>query len=131
MFSRTKVASRLAVAFGFVLLLLLAVVGLGISRLNLINESLRTITEENIAEATHALAMRSAAYDSAISIRNMLLYTDPAKTQQELNTLDVAFQAFESEHATLSQMFAAIPGTTRTENDWMPQIQVQWTPVRS
>ncbi len=45
MFSNMKVATRLAVAFTIVLLLLLAVVGLGVSRLALINEGLRSITE--------------------------------------------------------------------------------------
>jgi methyl-accepting chemotaxis protein len=129
-FSNMKVATRLVVAFGVVLLLLLAVVGLSISRLALMNQSLRTITDENNAESTHALAMRSAAYDTAISIRNMLLFTDAAKMQQERRTLDRAFQTFEDEHATLNRMFASSPDTTSTENDLLTQIRAQWTPVR-
>jgi methyl-accepting chemotaxis protein len=129
-FKHLKIATRQSVAFAVVLILLLAVIGLGISRMALINEGLRAITEENNAEATHAQAMRSAAYDTAISIRNLLLLTDAAKMQQERETLNQAFQRFESEHAALSRMFAALPGTTATEKDLMAQIKAQWLPVR-
>ncbi|MGC1457719.1 MAG: methyl-accepting chemotaxis protein [Steroidobacteraceae bacterium] len=125
-----KVATRLAVAFTIVLLLLLAVVGLGVSRLALINEGLRTITEENNVEMAHAIGMRSAAFDTSISIRNLVLLTDQEKLQKERKTLDDQFQTFESEQAALSQMFASIPGTTPTENDLMVQIKSQWGGVR-
>ena len=67
MFSNMKVATRLSVAFAIVLLLLLAVVGLGVSRLALINEGLRSITEENNVEMAHALGMRSAAFETSSS----------------------------------------------------------------
>ncbi len=81
MFSNMKVATRLAVAFTIVLLLLIAVVGLGISRLALINEGLRAITEENNVEMAHAEGMRSAAYETSIAVRNLVLLTDAAKAE--------------------------------------------------
>ncbi len=130
MFSNMKVATRLTVAFGIVMLLLLAVVGLGVSRLALINEGLRAITEENNVEMGHAIAMRSAAFDTSISIRNLVLLSDEEKRKQERKTLDGQFQTFETEHAALSQMFATIPGTTSTEKDLMAQIKSQWSGVR-
>jgi methyl-accepting chemotaxis protein len=130
MFSNVKVATRLSMAFAIVLLLLLAVVGLGVSRLALINEGLRAITEENNVEMAHALGMRGAAFETSISIRNLVLLTDPAKLKQEQDSLNDSYQKFEGDEAALSQMFAAIPDTTQTEKDLMSQIRLQWVSVR-
>ena len=130
MFSNMKVATRLSVAFAIVLLLLVAVVGLGVSRLALINEGLRSITEENNVEMTHALGMRGAAFETSISIRNLVLLTDPAKLKQEQESLNGAFQKFEGDEKALSQMFSSIASTTQTEKDLMSQISAQWVTVR-
>ena len=130
MFSNMKVATRLSVAFTIVLLLLLAVVGLGVSRLALINEGLREITQENNVEMAHALAMRAAAFDTSISVRNLVLLTDAAKLKQEQASLTETYQKFEAEANELSQMFTTIPGTTSTEKDLISQIKLQWVSVR-
>jgi methyl-accepting chemotaxis protein len=130
MFSNMKVATRLAVAFAIVLLLLIAVVGLGISRLTLINEGLRTITEENNVEMAHAEGMRSAAYETSISVRNLVLLTDTAKVKQEQDALNDSFQKFENDETALGQMFTTIPDTTQTEKDLISQIKSQWVIVR-
>ncbi len=130
MFSNMRVATRLAVAFTIVLLLLIAVVGLGVNRLALINEGLRSITEENNVEMSHALGMRGAAFETSISVRNLVLLTDPEKLRQEQNSLSDSFQKFERDQAALSQMFTSIAGTTQTEKDLMSQISSQWVGVR-
>ncbi len=130
MFSNMKVATRLAVAFTIVLLLLLAVVGMGVSRLALINEGLRSITEENNVEMSHALGMRGAAFETSISIRNLVLLTDAEKLKKEQGSLNEAYQQFESHATALTQMFNTIPGTTQTEKDLMSQISTQWVSVR-
>lgn len=129
MFSNMRVATRLAVAFTIVLLLLLAVVGLGISRLGLINDGL-AITQENNAEMLHALGMRSAAFETSIAIRNLVLLTDAAKLKQEQVSLTEAFQRFESDEAALGQTFSTVADTTQTEKDLLSLIKSQWGPVR-
>jgi methyl-accepting chemotaxis protein len=130
MFSNMKVATRLSVAFTIVLLLLLAVVGLGISRLALINEGLRSITQENNVEMSHAMGMRGAAFETSIAVRNLVLLTDPAKLKQEQEALNDAFQQFEGDSNALNQMFTTIADTTQTERDLITQIRSQWVTVR-
>ncbi len=130
MFNKMKVATRLSMAFGTVLILLLALVGTGISRLAAINDGLRVITEENNVEMAHALGMRGAAFEMSISIRNMILQTDGAKVKLEQGTLDQSFSKFESEYAALNRMFTATPGTTQTEKDLMTEIRSSWNVVR-
>jgi methyl-accepting chemotaxis protein len=130
MFSNMKVATRLAVAFTIVLLLLLAVVGLGVSRLALINEGLRTITEENNVEMEHALGMRGSAFETSIAVRNLVLLTDQAQLKKEQDSLNDSYLKFESDETALSEMFSTIPETTQTEKDLMSQIRSQWVIVR-
>src|SRR5580692_3929547 len=97
MFSNVKVATRLSMAFAIVLLLLLAVVGLGVSRLAVINEGLRAITEENNAEMAHALGMRGTAFETSIAVRNLVLLTDAAKLKEEQDSLNELYRKFESD----------------------------------
>jgi methyl-accepting chemotaxis protein len=130
MFNQMKMATRLSVAFTIVLLLLVAVVGLGISRLALINEGLRAIAEENNVEMAHAMGMRGAAYETSISIRNLVLLTDAEKLKHEQGSMNNWYAQFESNETALSQMFATIPDTTQTEKDLMSQISSEWGPVR-
>jgi methyl-accepting chemotaxis protein len=125
MFSNMKVATRLAVAFTIVLLLLLAVVGLGVNRLALINEGLRAVTEENNVEMNHAAAMRGEVFQESVSIRNILLIPDQAKRKEEIDTLHASFEKFDTAVSDLNKMFSTLEGTTQTEKDLLAQIKAQ------
>ena len=50
MFNDMKVGTRLAIAFGVVLVLLIAVVAIGVSRMANINAQLRSIADENVVQ---------------------------------------------------------------------------------
>jgi methyl-accepting chemotaxis protein len=125
MFSNLRVATRLSAAFAIVLFLLLAVVALGVSRLALINEGLRTVTEENNVEMNHATAMRGEVFQQSVSIRNLLLVTDPAKLKTEIDGLHASFQNFDTAFSDLNKMFSSIASTTQTEKDLLAQIRTQ------
>lgn len=62
MFANMKVATRLSIAFGLVVLLLITVATVTMRRMALMNEDMRTITEVNNAEVSHAVALRAAAF---------------------------------------------------------------------
>ena len=126
MFSEMKVSTRLALAFGLVLVLLVGVVGLGISRMARVNEGLRTITEENNAEMNHATSMRAAAFQTSISLRNMMLMTDADKLKAEDVILHKAFHEFDSQADALEKMFQSIASTTPTEKDLLASVKKQW-----
>jgi methyl-accepting chemotaxis protein len=123
MFADLKVRTRLAVAFGVVLVLLLAVVGLSISRMAVINEGLRVITEENNVELMHAFGMRGAGFNQSIEVRNLMLEADAAKLKSHADGLHNAMRSFDAEFTALNQMFASLSTTSQAEKDYMGRIR--------
>jgi methyl-accepting chemotaxis protein len=130
MFNDMKVGSRLAIAFGAVVILLIAVVTVGTSRMALINESLRIITEEDDVEMLDAIKMRAAAYQTSVSLRNMMLYTEDAKLTTENETLRQAMQTFESASDSLGEMFSRIQNTPAADKELMAKVKAQWLTLR-
>jgi len=126
MFSDMKVSSRLALAFGVVLILLTGVIGVGILRLAQLNEGLRTITDENNVEMKHALAMRAEAFEISVALRNLILFTDDAQMKPEYERLRKAIETVGTESNALEKMFLDIASTTPTEKDLMSSIKKQW-----
>jgi methyl-accepting chemotaxis protein len=129
MFSNLKVRTRLALAFGIVLVLLVSILGLGISRVSLLNERLKAITEENNVESNHAWNMRASAYETSINMRNLFLMTNEDKKKEQRNGIETEIQTFETESAALNKVFSDSAETTATEKDLMAKVNAQWKEV--
>jgi methyl-accepting chemotaxis protein len=121
-----KVSTRLSIAFGVVLVLLLGVIVLGLTRMERVNEGLRTITEQNNVEMNVAAAMRAAAYQTSISIRNIMLMPDSARQKAEADVFRKAVDDFGAGANELEKMFTAIEGTSQTEKDLLAGVKKQW-----
>ncbi|HEY6922909.1 MAG TPA: MCP four helix bundle domain-containing protein, partial [Steroidobacteraceae bacterium] len=131
MFADTKVATRLAVAFGVVLALLIGVVGVSLSRLALVNEGMRVVTEEDDAEMLHATRMRAAAFEVSVRLRNLILYSDDASLRSEYEVLEAARERFGVEARTLEKMFASIAATPQAEKDLLSESRKQWETMQA
>ena len=125
MFNGMKVGTRLAIAFGAVVVLLIAVVSVGTSRMALINSGLRTITAENNVEMLDAIKMRAAAFDISLTLRNMMLYTEDAKLKEENDNLQKAIQTFESASDALGQMFSSIQNTGAADKELLAKATAE------
>jgi methyl-accepting chemotaxis protein len=130
MFADMKVSTRLGIAFGVVVALLLCVIGVSLSRMAMINENMRVITKENTPEMLHAQEMRGASYELSVSVRNLMLYTDEAKLKSEFETAHKALHDFETESEALTQMFAMTANTSQTEKDYMAKINAVYRDLR-
>src|SRR5882757_4473241 len=130
MFSSMKVGTRLAIAFGLVVVLLGAVLMVGVNRLALINEGVRTITQENNVEMNLATGLRGSIFDSSLTIRNMMLYTDADKIAKETESMRTFMERFESQQVALAKMFDAIASTTPTEHELIAKIKADYLEVR-
>ncbi|HXY95678.1 MAG TPA: methyl-accepting chemotaxis protein [Steroidobacteraceae bacterium] len=121
-----KVQTRLALAFGVVLLLLIGAVTLGITRMAQVNESLRTITEQNDVKVRHALHMKSGLYQSGIGIRDMLLSSDPTELKAGDDKRRLGKEEFEEHSSALNQMLGRLANTTQEEKDTLAVVMKQW-----
>src|SRR5947209_6413388 len=126
MFSSMRVGTRLAIAFGVVVVLLAAVIFVGVNRMASINEGLRVVTEENNAEVLHAISLRAAIFESSISVRNLMLYTDAEKSAKELQAVKASTEKFQTHLDGLAKMFDSIASTSATEKELLGKIKSVW-----
>jgi methyl-accepting chemotaxis protein len=130
MIKNMKVSTRLFIAFGMVLALLVCVLVFALNKMALVNESLRTVTEENNVELSKAIAMRSAAYDTSIDIRNIILFADGAQIKAEYDKMEGAIKQFDEVAESLSRLFEKIPTTTSTEKELLATTVKQWNELK-
>ena len=129
MFSSMKVGTRLAIAFGLVVVLLGAVLAVGVSRMAEINAGVRHIAEENNIEMKYAQAMRRGVFETSINIRNMMLYTDADKVAKEFKSAHEHMQSFETNLNALGKMFAELPQTTVAQKELLAKLEAAWPVV--
>ena len=112
-----KVGTRLPLAFALLLLLLLGVIEEGVTRMAIVNEGIRRITEQDLVEMNHAQAMRAAAFEMAAIMRDLMMSTDQPQLQLEYEKLHDSIKHFEDQAAQLGQMFTFIAETTQPAKD--------------
>lgn len=110
-----KIGSRLALAFGVVLAMLLGVAGLGYSRMSEVQEKLQEIALVNNQQTALAVTMRGAVNREALAARELVLIRDPEQVRQ-INLSMVASKA-ENDKAeqALGSMFEKSAATTAKE----------------
>ncbi len=92
MFADLKVSTRLAAAFGTIVVLLVIVISLGVSRMAVLNEHLHSITDENNPESSLANELRTIAYDMGVSVRDIIIITDNEAMRARHEELQGDFQ---------------------------------------
>jgi len=117
MFQDMKVGTRLALAFAAVLLMMVAVIAVGSSRLTLLNEEIDAITDVNNVEIAHATEMQTASFAAGLSLRNILIEPDIATMKAELQHLRDQIAALDKESDGLARMFSSDVHTTAAEKD--------------
>jgi methyl-accepting chemotaxis protein len=129
MFNDMKVGTRLAMAFGVVLLLLVGVVLVGVSRMANINESLRAITQENVVQINHAQEIRAASYAVGSSSRSLIILTDADELKAEYAKLEGALEKARSERQALGEMFSSLASTTPREKELFAKVEELSKPI--
>jgi methyl-accepting chemotaxis protein len=122
MFQNMKVSTRLALAFGIVLVLLLAVIGVGVSRMQLIDDKMKDITDVNDVEIRHATDMETSQLIIGNAVRDLVIATDAAVLKERLEQMRASVAELEKEAAAIEQMFAQDAGTTQAERDALAKV---------
>ncbi|MBS0354920.1 MAG: MCP four helix bundle domain-containing protein [Proteobacteria bacterium] len=107
MFSNLKISQRLAFGFGLVLVLLVAIVYTGTTRMMTINDSVQQITTVYGEKARVSNAMVDNLRDSAIALRNLLLSQDEGVTKTETARLAERRKTYLDGEAELDKLLAA------------------------
>ncbi|MDP3261951.1 MAG: methyl-accepting chemotaxis protein [Tabrizicola sp.] len=88
MFKNVKISTRLAAAFSLLVFMLLGIGALSVSRTMDVETELVDITERRMTVISEMENLRDVASTQARAIRNIALYTDPAKVAQEKQAIE-------------------------------------------
>ncbi len=127
-----KIGQRIALGFATVLVLGAVIVGVGVSRLANLTQGIENITTLNLKEASLVADIERATLERAIAARNLVMLTDPAKRQIELDRvvetkkkIDGSFEALTS---LLTGDSAAVESSRRKLRQTM-DIEARYAPV--
>ena len=122
MLHKFKVSTRLAASFGIVVLLLLVIVGTGISRMSAVNSRMDTIVNENNVEMIDALTAQIDILHIGESLRDVIL----SQSHQHIVEADARLQAdaakFRSDTEALKNIFDSHRDTTATEKELLQNL---------
>ncbi|MBJ6726907.1 HAMP domain-containing methyl-accepting chemotaxis protein [Geomesophilobacter sediminis] len=82
MLKNLRIGTRLTLANGLLLLIMIALIGTGISAMGRIQEHLERIVSVNNARAFHGTEMQTCVSEVSINLRNILIDTDPHKREE-------------------------------------------------
>ena len=108
MFANMKVATRLALGFGAVVLLLLAISLTSVLRLGTLNQASTSITEDIYPEVSYTAEVVRSALDDGRHVRDMLLATTDADA-------DKAWQDVAAAHARSEELMKKLEHEIDTE----------------
>jgi methyl-accepting chemotaxis protein len=126
MFKDLKVSTRLAAAFGVVLLLLGVLIAVSLSRLSALNDGMHNVADVNNEEIAYAEGMRSSLSAASIGIRNEMLGFVEGDLKQEDRAVRAAVQDVTNNIDALAKVFDGDPLTTQTEKDLMAKVRTLW-----
>ncbi len=130
MFDNVKVGTRLAIAFGAMLVLLLSIVFIGTSRMGVMNDGVQIMSGET-AEMLEAIKLRASAFQVSVSVRSMMLYTDEEKLRTESQTLQKAFEEFDTALDALQQGIARSQSTAPAKVELLGKVKASWSTLRT
>ncbi|MFL6673871.1 MAG: methyl-accepting chemotaxis protein [Massilia sp.] len=99
-----KIGQRLALGFGVVLMLLVAVIQTGFSSMETTNGLLQKVVDGNNVRLDAATDMRDAARLAVIGVRDVILVTDPAESDAVTKSIAAAWKEYDRAEAILDKM---------------------------
>ena len=102
---KLRVGTRLAVGFGILMALLVALTGLSISRVSSINSSLATVGDVNSVKQRFAINFRGSVHDRAIALRDVTLVPKD-RVQSEVDLIKKLADDYARSATPLDEMMA-------------------------
>lgn len=126
------VAMRLALGFGIVLLLMVALTLFGVQRVSQINQTLTEITEVNSVKQRYAINFRGSVHDRAIALRDITLVPELTSLASILADIDRLQAFYQQSRQPMDQLFltsADIGAAERRLLDAIHQVEQRAQPL--
>jgi methyl-accepting chemotaxis protein len=120
-----RVAMRLAIGFGLVASLLVALTLLGLSSMRQIQSRLDEVALVNNVQSKLAASMELTVTERALALRNLILLTDAKEIQVEITRIAAQTKKYADAQGKLDGMFAASSDTSPAEKALMETIRAQ------
>ncbi len=114
-FRRMGILGRLSLAFGFVLLLMLALTGFSVSQVDGISRNLQVINEVNSVKQRYSINFRGSVHDRAIAIRDVVLVSLPNELDAAVKLIDQLAANYAENEVQLNKMLGERADTSATE----------------
>ena len=116
------IGTRLALGFGLVLALMVALTAFGINKVSFIDKTLTEITDINAVKQRYAINFRGSVHDRAISLRDVTLV---AADQQPpvLSEIERLAGFYQESAVALDKIFAADAQIAKEEKDLLANIK--------
>lgn len=101
---RIRVGPRLMLGFGIVLLFMLLMLGIGLSRMAMMQTNLEQIVQSDYAEITQLNKMRDAVRFRGIALRDVVMQDDFAFKRGETKRMREARKAYQGADAALTKL---------------------------
>ena len=104
--STQTVGTRLAIGFGITFALTIVLTGLAMNRVGSIDQTLSRVNDVNNVKQRHAINFRGSVHDRAIAVRDVVLATDAAAVQAQVNKIKALDDKYQQSAAPLDALFA-------------------------
>ena len=122
---KMKVGTSLACGFALVLLLLVAVTGLGISRMAQIQQRLENVVNLNNVETRLVIDMRALVNDRTIALKSLSLLTDASDMQPEIDRINEQTKKYVEAETRLDNMYTGDGNTPQEEKSLLASVKEQ------
>src|ERR1700745_1283351 len=91
--NKLKVSTRLSLGFAIILLLMLIMGATSLLKVNNMHQSFKLVVDDRVPKVDEINEVKGDVNQVALSLRNMVLLTDPAEIKKEVEKVAAARQA--------------------------------------
>lgn len=117
--------ARLAIGYGAVILLMIALAALAMTRAGQIEQLLGRIDEVSGIKERYAIELRSSVRDRAIALRDVVLAPDAAAAAAPIGRIKTLNDAYAGAASPLDALFDELPGILAAEKEALAAIKEQ------
>ncbi|MRH20667.1 HAMP domain-containing protein [Rhodovulum strictum] len=118
----TSLRTRIVGGFGLVLMLFAVVTAVGIRQVNQVDAALVEINQVNSVKQRHAINFRGSVHDRAIELRDVVLFDDPARVAQAVETIDRLARDYADSAGPLDALMREDAQTLPREREILSEI---------